>query len=67
MKCSTIKELKNIYTIFSFYTCIGDPSTYLTVVGLHDAITIMSWIFTVCFNVKHFDIVVGIFWLLDMH
>ena len=26
--------------------CIGDPSTYLTGVGLHDAITIMSLIFT---------------------
>ena len=34
--------------------CIGDPSTYLTGVGLHDAITIMSLIFTVVTLCKTF-------------
>ena len=41
-----------------FGTLIAENFKYLTDVGLHDAITIMSLIFT---------FVVSMFWLLHMH
>ena len=50
-----------------FGTLIAENFRYLTDVGLHDAITIMSLIFTFETYVKHFNYVVSMFWLVHMH